>query len=157
MMKYVAIILLCIAGVAAGTGCKKSSSNAVVVVPPQDTIPIYMKSSINGATWSSDSAVAYDIFPSGAGTQMGIVISATLKTGNTASRMMLQIGNYTGVGIYDITPPENTAAFYLNNIRHFATTGNIIITKDSSTYLMGSYNFNADTLQITSGSFIVRH
>lgn len=156
MKRYLIFILLI--GACGYTACKKSDTAAPVVVPPVDTIVIYMSASINGSTWNSSSSYGTTIVASGGGSsQSNLTIIGKTKVNSVGSEISLLLSNYTGVGTYTIAPPFITATYYTGNQRHYATSGQVTITKDSSTYLMGTFDFTSDTTHVANGQFTVRY
>ncbi|MEI8280184.1 MAG: hypothetical protein WCG87_10500 [Bacteroidota bacterium] len=156
MKPYLVYILLIAA--CGYTACKKSDTTAPVVVPPVDTIVIYMSANINSTAWNSSSAYGNTITVSANGnSQSNMTIVGKTKVNGIGSEFSILLTNYTGVGTYTIAPPQITATFYNGNQRHYATTGQVNITKDSATYMMGNFSFIADTTHVTNGAFTVRY
>ena len=117
-----------------------------------------MAASINGAQWHSDSAAAFGYFIQQSGNDSGItnlMVTATQKLNNSTQTITFNISNYTGPNTYTINPPYNTAAYYINNIRHYADTGVFTITRNTGFSLLGTFSFRADTFTVVSGSFDV--
>jgi hypothetical protein len=117
---------------------------------------VAVSASINGAPWQTDSAFGYSIKYSGNDSGVSnLMITATNYRNHPATTMTFNITNYSGLNVYPVNPPFNTAAYYVGNIRYFATKGTITVTSDTAYALKGTFSFTADTLTISSGVFNV--
>lgn len=134
---FILIALTCIAG-----GCKKENSDSGQV----------MTAVIDNRGWRSlNSRITLD-------KSSGIRLVINADSANTS--MNLSIANYTGLGKYVISDSGTTATYTNGGVLHKATSGEIIIT-DATTNgtnlnkFKGTFNFLADTVQVTAGTFDV--
>jgi len=86
---------------------------------------------------------------------MNLLITGKEVKVDSVSSISLTISNFTGPNTYNINPPYTTATYYLNNARHFATFGQIVIVSDTSYALIGNFYFIADSTFVSSGNFNV--
>lgn len=115
-----------------------------------------LSATINGYQWVADSA--FGTFIKGSNNDSGMVnlmIEAIHTSSDTHRTVLLNIYNYTSPGTFAITPPYYTAIYYLNNQRHYATSGQIVITSKTAGSMTGTFSFEADSIKITNGSFNV--
>src|SRR5205823_2075123 len=116
---------------------------------------VSVSASISGEQWQADSAFAYRVTSSGNdSTVYNLLINAT-QYGNPAKTISFTIGSFSGTGTYSINPPNVTATYYSGSVRHFATSGQVVVTNTTYPSLIGTFSFTADTITITSGSFNV--
>jgi hypothetical protein len=111
---------------------------------------------INGEIWKADSA--FGTFIKGSGNDSGMVnlmIEAVKSGADTSRTILLNVTNYTTPGTFAIAPPYYTATYYLNNTRHYATSGQITITSKLPGSMTGTFNFVADSITVTDGAFNV--
>jgi hypothetical protein len=156
-MKRSSIIFLSLC-IAVGA-CKKVSGpadgNSVQPDNNRDSL-VSINAKINGARFQTDSAFAYLIHTSGNdSTAEGMMINAIQKNDTPAQTINFYINNFTGPATYTINPPYNTATYYVGTIRHYATSGQIVIVSDTAYSLIGTFNFVADTITVDSGKFNV--
>lgn len=151
MKKYVLFTLLLLSiGL---TFCKKKSNKAQGGSNGPTLDSTFMHATVNGTPWRADTVVGYSVTGSANNYETGISITATQKS--TISQVVLYITNYGGVGTYNIDPPSVTATYYVGNKRYYASTGQIIITNTPQYFVQGTYNFVADSINITNGNFTV--
>lgn len=111
---------------------------------------------INGDLWKADSA--FGTFINGSGNDSGVVnllIEAIHSTATPHRTILLNITSYPGPGTFPIAPPYYTAVYYLGNQRHYATSGEIVITGKQAGSLKGTFSFQADSITVTDGAFNV--
>ena len=122
---------------------------------------VTISADINGATWHTDSVFGYNITSSGNDTnKVNLEIIATNKA--TTTSMIFYLTNFNGAGTYVVNPPYNSITYYTGAIRHIATSGQIdmhvnmiTVGKDTAYSLTGTFNFVADTFNVTNGVFDV--
>ncbi len=139
--------------------CKKASGPAnLKSVQPNNNLDstVIMTATINGQSWQADSAFGYYVQNSGndTGTQ-NLLITATQTNTNPPTTITFNIYNYTGPNTYLINPPNNTAAYYVGNLRNFGRSGHITISSDTAYALKGTFTFIAGADTINSGVFNV--
>jgi hypothetical protein len=149
---FIYTILLCCLGAVA---CKKvkGPANGKSVQPNNNRdSTVAITATINGAAWTTDSVFAYlQPYSGNDSGAYSLMINAVNYASNTT--MTFYITNYTGPNTYAITPPYNTATYYVGNKRNYASAGQIIIASDTAYALKGSFNFIADTVTVNSGTF----
>jgi hypothetical protein len=153
------VIIISIFLLAACAACKKAkgpaNGNSVQPNNNRDST-VSIKATINGAEWQSDSAFGYLIKNSGNDSGVvSLMIKATKKSKTTVSTINLIIYNFTGPNTYTINPPVNSATYYVGNDRHFAILGKVVVTSDTLYALKGTFNFLADSINVTGGVFNV--
>ena len=117
---------------------------------------VSMSAFINGHAWQTDSAFGSYVRHSGNDSGISnITITATRKKNDSTSTIVFNITNFSGINTYTINPPINTATYYFGNTRYYATSGEIIVTNDSGSSLIGTFHFIADTISATNGTFNV--
>ncbi|MFI5195929.1 MAG: hypothetical protein ACHQD8_02475 [Chitinophagales bacterium] len=139
--------------------CKKvkgpANGNSVQPNNNLDSL-VSMSAMINGHLWQTDSAFGSYVMLSGNDSGVvNLMITATRKKNDSVSTIVFHITNFTGINTYTINPPANTATYYLGNMRHYATSGAIIVTNDSGSSLIGTFHFAADTISVSNGTFNV--
>ncbi len=154
MRKYVFALLIAVASFAA---CSKKKSAPPVPAPPPATDSTYLSMSVgSNFHFTTDSATISIIsFPNDSG-RANATISASQTIAGIGYSISLYITNFTGINSYVIAPPQVSATYYANGVRHFAQSGQIIIATDSNNVLIGSFNFMADSLTVTNGVFNVQ-
>ncbi len=156
MKRLLFILVLLVIGV---TSCKKNKGpKDVQSAQPDNGIDsiLTMKALINGVDWSTDSAYSYKVKNSGNDTGIiNLMVIATQNRNDTVSTITFTITGYEGVKEYIINPPTNTATYYSGNQRHYATSGSFDVKSDSGNILSGTFNFVADTIAATKGTFKV--
>jgi len=111
---------------------------------------------INGTNWQTDSAYGYKVNSSGNDSGVvNLVITASKRNGGVASTISFNITRYSGANTYTIAPPVNTAAYYIGSERHFATSGQLVVTTDTGVALLGNFYFTADSFNVEQGVFNV--
>lgn len=147
-------LLFILALTVTGVSCKKTGSHPVT----HDTttpFPIFINASVNGTTWDADSGSSVGFlltYPNDSG-RYDLTFRATKVVNGVGTEIDLYITNYTGVGSYPINPPAVTAVYYVNTVRHFATSGQIDITSVASIdTVKGDFNFVADSITVTNGN-----
>ncbi len=140
--------------------CRKAKGppNARSVEPKKLDSTVVMKATVNGAGWQTDSAYGYRVKYSGNDTGIAnLLITATRKDANgNLTTIKFNITRFEGPDTYPVNPPVNTATYYdANNIRHYATSGTIVVATDTAYALRGTFTFTADTVSIANGYFDV--
>ncbi len=135
--------------------CSKGNNNNNTIVTqriPDSTVIMY--ATLDSAVWQADS-VSGLLIP--IGNDSGHYnLSITAKKAANSTVMNLYIGHYNGMGTYTINPPSVTATFYSGGKRHYALSGTIAISNDSTADMQGTYNFIADSasgLKVSNGVF----
>jgi hypothetical protein len=135
--------------------CSKGNNNNNTIVTqriPDSTVIMY--ATLDSAVWQADS-VSGLLIP--IGNDSGHYnLSITAKKAANSTVMNLYIGNYSGMGTYTINPPAVAATFYSGAKRHYALSGTIVISNDSTADMQGTYNFIADSangLKVSNGVF----
>lgn len=153
------VFAIAVAGVVVAGACKKKPGPADVPTAKPDTslaAQITMSAIINARPWKTDSSYSYKVQNSANDTlSYNLMIVATRVENNEVSTINLTINDFKGKGSYTINPPINTATYYNGNIRHYALSGNITITADTSRLLSGTFTFVADTVTVLDGQFKV--
>jgi hypothetical protein len=154
MKKYI-IIVLVLTAIGWG-GCKKGGS---APLPPAPHIPdstVLMYATIDTFLWSADSVNGLLIpFGNDSG-HYNLSITAKKASGGSISVIYLYITNYTGIGSYNINPPSVSATYYAGSARHYALSGQVSITNDSTADMQGTFSFVADSangLNVSNGIF----
>jgi hypothetical protein len=140
--------------------CRKAKGppNAKSVQPNNNLdSTVMMSAAINGANWKTDSAYGYRIRYSGNDSNYSnLMITATKHDSVSPTTIKFSITRFNGPNTYVINPPINTATYYdANNVRHYATSGSIVVATDTAYALRGTFSFVADTVSITNGIFDV--
>jgi len=154
MNKYIVITIILI--VSCFGACKKPNGPPLPAPPRVPDSVVIMTAMIDTSLWSADS-VSGELIPYGNGNDSGRYdLSITAEGNGNLTVMNFYITNYFGAGIYNISPPFVSATFYKNSVRHFAISGQISITNDSTTDMQGVFNFIADSangMNVTNGVF----
>ncbi|MES2703458.1 MAG: DUF6252 family protein [Bacteroidota bacterium] len=141
------------------TACKKSSSLASGTSVQQNNNAdsfVTLTAKINGTSWKADSVYAYSVRSSANDSGVvSLMITAVKKNSGTPQTLILNITNYRAPLTYPINPPVNTATYYIGNARHYATTGEIVVTSRVDRSLKGTFHFTADSISVESGEFNV--
>jgi len=151
----IAPILLLLTFICIVFACTKSGNNnnkIVTVRVPDSTVIMY--ATLDSTLWQADS-VSGLLIPMGADSGH-YNLSITAKKASNFTTVNLYIGNYTGIGTYNINPPYVTATYYKSGERHFALSGLINVSNDSTADLQGNFNFIADSangLHASNGVF----
>jgi len=144
---------------AIGHGCRKAKGPSNIKSAQTDNSIdslLNMTADINGKRWETDSAYSYRVKNSGNDSNViNLMVIATRKTNSITSTLKFNITNFTGIGNYPILPPMHTATYYYGSMRYFATSGMFTVIKDSGGVMSGSYNFIADTINVTNGTFVL--
>ncbi len=155
-MKYIFAIILLFT--LTQVACKKKSdpldSPSVQQNNRLDTL-VSMSALINGQAWQTDSVFGYTVFYPSDSAKTNLYITATNKVKDTPTSMAFFITNYIGARTYIIDPSLVTVTYYVGSQRHFATSGQITVTSDSNYAIIGTFNFQADTISVTQGVFNV--
>ncbi len=122
---------------------------------------VSISADINQIKWQTDSVFGYNITSSGNdSSKINLEIIANDKS--TSSSMIFYITNFTGANTYVVNPPFNSITYYTGSIRHIATSGQIdlkvnmiVVGKDTAYSLAGTFNFIADTFNVSNGVFDV--
>ena len=150
---------LCLLLFAVIFSCRKASGPADVRSAQQDNSIdslLLMTASVNGVEWLTDSAYSYKVKKSNNDSaSFNLKISATQIKNSQVSTITFDIADFSGVNEYPVNPPWNTATYYIGNVRHFATSGTIVVSSDTGNILSGTFNFVADTITVTNGTFNV--
>ena len=157
-MKRLAVIIPLILFISFAA-CKKSkgpaNGNSVQPNNNLDSL-VSMSATINGHLWQTDSAFGSYVQHSNNDSGItNLMITATRKKNDSISTIVFNITNFSGINTYTINPPIITATYYLGNMRHYATSGIIVVTNDSGSSLLGTFHFIADTISVTNGTFNV--
>lgn len=132
--------------------CKKNKSaptGAAHVAIPDSS---FVNGTINNEEWQTDSANVFNVSTEDSGVY-NLMITANKKT-DTNTSITLYITSYNGPGSYAINPPFVSATYIKGTQRYYATSGEINIASDA-VYISGTYNFTADTINVTNGSFYI--
>lgn len=151
----IAVFLFC-----AFIACKKAKgpSNTKSVQPRNNLdSTVEMSATINGANWKTDSAFGYSIKYSGNDSNYAnLMITATKHDAGSPTTIKFNITRFEGPKTYPINPPINTATYYdAGNVRHYATSGSIVVASDTAYALRGTFSFSADTISVVNGIFDV--
>ena len=149
------LLLLCVFACKKATGPANGKS-----VQPKNNVDstVSVSAIINGSGWQTDSAYGYNVKHSGNDSGVSdlmITATSTDKKTNVVSTITFNISNYSGPREYKITPPYNTATYYIGNMRHFALLGSFVVATDTAYALRGSFSFVADTFTVSQGVFDV--
>lgn len=137
--------------------CKKAKGPANVrSAQPDNSVDslVTIKMSVNGVAWSTDSVYSYKVANSSndSGAYNFMIIATRDKDGKV-STLNINITGYSGLRDYPVNPPINTVTYYADNHRYYATSGSVNIQSDSNKVLSGTFNFNADSIVVSKGSF----
>ncbi len=136
--------------------CKKRSgpANGNSVQPDNglDSL-VSMSASISGRSFSTDSVYGYLVKHIGDTARINLLITGSQHRNDTASTISFTITDYAGIGTYPINPPYISATYYVGNIRHYATSGQIVVTSDTQYGVIGTFSFVADSTNVTDGKF----
>ncbi len=157
MKRFLAIAILC-----AGLffSCSKNSGPAdQSSVQPNNKLDtlVSMSAKIGACSFLTTDAYGYNVqtTQSGTATIHNILITGSERKNDSVLAFNLTINGYYGPDTYYINPPFVTATWYVNNQRHYATWGNIVIKSDSSYAMIGSFMFLADSILVSDGVFNV--
>ena len=151
-MKYVVTLLSLF--VVFGTACKKKSNGAPPVVTPPAMKTDSLSAVINSVSWITYSATS-NLIPSTADSgAYNLQISGTTQLGSATSTMTIYVTNYKGPASFGLTPPAVSITYYVGSARHYATSGNLNITADSTSFI-GNFYFTADSINAVSGVFAI--
>jgi len=151
-MKYVGISLMFFLFV--GASCKKKSSGASPVVPPPAVKMDSLSAVINSIPWLTYTATS-NLIPSSIDSGANnLQISGSTTIGNVVSNMVIFVNNYTGPANLAVNPPAVSITYYVGSVRHYATSGSLTITSDSSSFT-GNFTFTADSVNAVSGVFAI--
>lgn len=155
-LSFLFVLLFALAGIA---GCRKTKGPASVnSVQPDNSIDslLNMTALVNGVKWQTDSAYSYKVKNSGNDSGIiNLMVVATQTKNSIPSTITFNISDFKGVGEYVLNPPLNTATYYSANRRFYATAGMFNVKKDSGGILIGVFNFSADTITVSNGTYIV--
>jgi hypothetical protein len=155
-MKRIAVVILIFAALAACS--KKKTSNAGYSVQPgsgKDTL-VGLSAKVNGTDWIADSVHGYRVKYATDSGKADLLVTAFRRENGVASTITFTLTNYTGTGTYIVAPPFISAAYYLGNVRKFATSGQINVDSDNEYGIVGTFNFTSDTaFAVTEGIFNV--
>jgi hypothetical protein len=157
-MNRIVLIVLLLVGIW-GVACTKSTPTPT---PPPvvntDTFVIALNATINGTAWQTHTSYGYTIITSANDSGLiNLLITGATTVNGTATKIALYLTNYTGIGVYNIAPPNVSATYYNGSLRHYADSGQIAVSFDSSGYIKGTYGFKADTVRVTNGTFSVSY
>ncbi len=154
-------IILAISILTIGAGaCTKNSGpangNSVQPNNKLDTL-VFMSANINGHRFKTDSAYGYNVkqLNNDSVQTLNLLITASTAKSDSVSSISITVNNFTGPNTYPINPPGVSATWYLNNARHYATSGQVVILSDTSYALIGNFNFVADSIVVANGAFNV--
>lgn len=149
----VALLLLSLAFVACNKAKGPADGKSIQLNNNLDSL-VSMTALINGNNWQTDSAFAYRVHNSGNDSASSTIFVTATQKANGLSTITFNVSKFTGPGTYDINPPWNTAAYYVGNARHFATSGSLVVTDTSHFSLIANFNFVADSIEV-QGKFNV--
>ena len=138
--------------------CKKSENPAMgVSVQPNNKLDtlVAMNAKVNGVNWQTDSVNGYNVLYTNDSGRLNLFITATQKQGDTSTTISFTLTNYLGPATYTVSPPLNSAAYYVGNTRHMATSGQVVVVTDTNYAITGTFNFIADSITVTQGVFNV--
>jgi hypothetical protein len=142
MKKTLTIAAMAVLGLAAFTGCSKSSSS------PSNT----MTATINGASYSGTCTAAIN-------NGNLEIASGTGGTSLIYPSLVIGTSNYTGTGTYTQSS-SNTLVFGIDSSSSLvlvSSTGTITITSASSTSISGTFSYTCtDSTKVTNGSFTAK-
>ncbi len=157
MKRTLIVVAVSLLGVC--VACKKTKGpKQANSVQPNNNIDsnVSMSAMINGRYWQTDSAFgSYVIHSNNDSGVVDLYIVATRKKTDSTSTIVFNLTNYTGNGTYTINPPLNTATYYEGNTRHYARSGEVVVTIDSGIAIIGYFSFLADTIKVDNGAFNV--
>ena len=155
-MKRLFIILLLLPALYM-VACKKAKGPASPPsVQPNDSFSASISAVVNGIPWQTDSAFAYRVVSSGNDTSKSNLFISAIQKSNSAT-ISFSITNYAGPATYNISPPYNTATYYAHTSRHYASTGQLVITSDTGATITGTFHFMTDSFNVTNGDFTLAH
>lgn len=126
------------------TSCSKSSSSS-----PGSTTSF--TATINGNAWAASSSSAIIGTDMSTGTQHISITGASLS--GKPSSINLHIWGYTGTGTFPISFGSSYTATYGSGSQvNYATSGQIVITSTTGG-VSGTFNFIADSMNVTAGTF----
>lgn len=149
MKKYVLILLVC----ACAMACKKKNSAPPAPAPPAWVDSPYFAVTINNINVATDSPFINNVSYVNDSGKYDVSIQALKTLGGVAYSINFYITNFTGVNTYPIAPPAVSAACYINGVRHYAQSGQIVIATDSNNVITGTFSFTADSITATKGAF----
>lgn len=119
-----------------------------------DTL-IGMSAMVNGKSWQTNSVIAYNVSYAYDSNKVNLLVNATSKTNDTSTTISFTLSNFTGANTYTISPAAISATYYSGTQRHYATSGQIIVTSVANYAIIGTFNFVADSITVTQGVFNV--
>jgi len=120
-----------------------------------DTLVLFT-ANFQGSQWKTDSAYAIIVNYANDSTVENIQITASQTIKDTGTSFVLNLTNFTGPGIYSVTPPVNAVTYYKGNQRYYAVSGVINILSDTSYSLIGNFGITtADSAFVATGTFNV--
>jgi hypothetical protein len=156
MVKQFILVLISFAFVA----CTKSSDSGLgVSVQPNNKLDtlVHMSANVNGHLFTTDSVFGYNVQQVNNDSPgiVNLLITGTEHNADSVAAISITINNYIGPSVYNVAPPAVSASYYLNNIRHYATTGQITILSDTAFALIATFNFSSAGVMVNSGRFNV--
>lgn len=155
-MKNNLLIIIFLLLIACFAACSKGGNNTAPIPPRKPDSTVIMYANVDSLTWAADSVSGLLIPLGNDSGHYNLSITAKKYGGGNNSVMMLYITNYTGMGTYSISPPVVSATFYSGSARHYALSGQINVTNDSTADLQGTFNFVADSstgMNVSNGYF----
>lgn len=146
--------MACIVQVACKKKASPANGNSVQPDNGKDTL-VNMTTKINGADWQTDTAYGYKIKYNGDSIKTDLLVTATQTRRSPVSTITFILTNYTGPGLYQVNPPWVSATYYEGNNRHFAASGQISVESETEYGIIGTFNFIADSTNVTDGVFNV--
>ena len=152
----IAISILTVAMGSCTKNAGPANGNSVQPNNKLDTL-VFMSANINGHLFKTDSAFGYNVkqLNNDSVQALNLLINASITKADSVSSISITVNNFTGPNTYVINPPNVSATWYLNNARHFATSGQIVILSDTAYALIGNFNFVADSIVVANGAFNV--
>ena len=136
--------------------CKKKANTGTgySVKPPKglDTL-VAMTSKVNTGSWTGDSVSAVKSISRVDSTKVDLIVTGTAGKNSSASTITFTITNYTGPNTYNIDPPYTSATYYQGTVRHYASSGQVIVSSDDPYGVIGTFSFTADSFAVTDGNF----
>jgi len=141
-MKYsLSILTLSLLLFCSLSACKKGN-----VAPSIETANDTIAAQVNGAPMIFYS-IQFSAYTAGAYSEFNII------GGDNTRTISLHIANYHGVGTYLFTGSNSSASFQDSTTTYAATSGSVIITKTTNSYIQGIFSFTAGPYNITNGLF----
>ena len=153
------LIILGFSGVLFSACSKNSGPADQPSIQPNNKLDtlVSMTATIGACNFSTTDAYGYNLktIQSGSSGVYNLMINGSQKRNDSLLSISMTVNGYNGPDTYKINPPFVTATWYVNNQRHYATWGNIVIANDTAYALTGSFLFLADSIYVSNGVFNV--